>query len=242
MWSLLKKEIASFLSSLTGYIVIIVFLIIIGLFMWVFPGENNILDSGFATIDTLFYIAPWVFLFLVPAITMRLFAEEKRIGTLETLLTKPLTDFQIVIAKYISGLILVIFALLPTLVYFISVQYFLSHRAMDLGGTFGSYIGLFFLAAVYVAIGLFSSSLTSNQVVAFIIGILLMFFFFIGFEYISQLKLWGDIAYIIDYLGIDNHYRSISRGVIDTRDVIYFLSIITIFLMLTKLILEKRRW
>jgi len=239
MFALLKKEISTFFSSITGYLVITVFLTIIGLYMWIFPGEMNIFDVGFSSIDTLFYIAPWVFLFLVPAVTMRLFAEERRTGTIESLLTKPLTDWQIVFAKYFSGLVLVLFALLPTLIYFVSVQYFLSPQNMDVGGTFGSYIGLFFLAAIYVAIGIFASSLTQNQIVAFILGVLLSFFFFIGFQYITQTGIWGGFAVVIDYLGINSHYSSISRGVIDTRDVVYFISAISLFLLFTKFVLEK---
>ena len=241
MFALLKKEISTFFSSITGYLVIIVFLTAVGLYMWVFPGEMNILDVGYSTIDTLFMIAPWVFLFLVPAVTMRLFAEEKRTGTLESLLTKPLSDIQIILAKYLSGLFLVLLALIPTLIYFVSVQFFLSEGNMDIGGTFGSYIGLFFLAAIYVAIGVFASSTTKNQVVAFVIAMIISFFFFIGFEYISQIGINGNLASIIDYFGIQNHYNSISRGVIDTRDIMYFLSIITLFVFLTKFILERRK-
>ncbi len=203
MYALLKKEISTFFSSLTGYLVIVVFFTVVGLYMWVFPGELNIFDVGYSSISTLFNIAPWVFLFLVPAVTMRLFAEEKKTGTLETLLTRPLSDLQIVLAKYFSGLTLVLLALVPTLIYFISVQFFLSPGNMDVGGTFGSYIGLFFLAAIYVAIGLFASAITQNQVVAFVLGMLFSFFFFMGFEYITQLGIWGRFAEVIDYLGIN---------------------------------------
>ncbi len=242
MYALLKKEISTFFSSLTGYLIIVVFLTIVGLYMWVFKGELNIFDVGYSSIDTLFYIAPWVFLFLAPAVTMRLFAEEKRTGTLETLLTRPLSDLQIVLAKYLSGLTLILLALLPTFIYFISVQFFLSPQNMDVGGTFGSYIGLFFLAAIYVAIGLFASAITQNQVVAFVMGMLFSFMFFMGFEYVTQLGIWGNLASAIDYLGINSHYKSISRGVIDTRDLVYFLSIIGIFIFLTKFVLEKRKW
>jgi len=242
MYALLKKEISSFFSSVTGYLVIIVFLTIIGLYMWIFSGEMNILDLGYSSIDTLFGIAPWVFLFLVPAVTMRLFAEEKRNGTLETLLTKPLTDFQIVFAKYLSGLTLVLLALLPTIMYFITVHFFLSPQNMDVGGTIGSYIGLFFLASIYVAIGVFASSITNNQIIAFVAGMVISFFFYIGFEYISSLNFLGNVSVLIDYLGINMHYNSISRGVIDTRDIVYFISIISVFILLTKFVLEKRKY
>jgi len=241
MYALLKKEISTFFSSVTGYLVIVVFLTVIGLYMWVFAGEMNIFDLGYSSIDTLFNIAPWVFLFLVPAVTMKLFAEEKRTGTLETLLTKPLTDFQIVFAKYLSGLSLVLLALLPTLIYFFTVQFFLSPHNMDVGGTIGSYIGLFFLAAIYVSIGLFSSSITNNQIVAFIVAMAISFFFFIGFQYISNLPFLGKISVLVDYLGINLHYTSISRGVIDTRDIVYFLSIITAFTIFSKFVIEKRK-
>lgn len=243
MFALLKKEISSFLSSLIGYIVIIVFLMINSLFLWVFPGQFNVLDSGYANIDTLFIIAPWVFMFLVPAITMRLFAEEKRTGTIELLFTRPLTDFQIIFAKYLAGLLLVLFSLLPTLVYFASV-YWLGKPvgSIDTGGTWGSYIGLFFLAAIYVAIGVFASSITGNQIISFLLAVLISFFFYMGFESISSLQFLGSLDSFVVNLGIYEHYKSISRGVIDSRDVIYFLSVIAVFILFTKTVLESRKW
>lgn len=243
MFTLLKKEVSNFFSSIIGYIVIIVFLLANSLFMWIFPGEMNILESGYSTIDTLFIIAPWVFLFLVPAVTMRLFSEEKRTGTIEILFTKPLTDFEIVLAKYLAGLILVLFSLLPTLIYFLTV-YYLGNPVgnIDVGGTWGSFIGLFFLAAIYVSIGIFASSITHNQIVAFIFAMIISFFFFIGFESVSSLQIWGNIGNIIDKIGINNHYNSMSRGVIDTRDIVYFLSVISFFVILTKTSLQTRKW
>jgi len=243
MIALLRKEISSFFSSLIGYIVIIVFLVAIGLFMWILPGDFNVMDGGYSTLDTLFMLAPWIFLFLVPAVTMRLFAEEKRSGTIELLLTRPLTDLQIVLAKYFAGLILVLFALLPSLVFFLSV-YLLGDPVgnIDTGGTWGSYIGLFFLAAVYVAIGVFSSSLSQNQIISFIIATILSFFFFIGFESIGTLALFGGFGDSIAGLGISGHYRSMSRGVIDTRDMIYFICVIAAFVILTKTVLQSRKW
>ncbi|MFP4025268.1 MAG: gliding motility-associated ABC transporter permease subunit GldF [Thiohalospira sp.] len=243
MYTLLKKEINSFFSSLTGYIVIIVFLIVNGLFMWVFPGNNNVLDGGYATLDSLFTIAPWIFLFLAPAITMRLFADEKRLGTIELLLTRPLSDFQIILAKYLAGLILVIFSLLPTLIYFYSV-YQLGNPvgSIDTGGTWGSYIGLFFLAAIYVAIGVLSSSFSDNQIIAFIVGMLICFVTYIGFDFISELSLFKSFDTVIINLGINEHYKSMSRGVIDSRDIIYFVSVIAFFLLITKTILQSRKW
>ncbi len=243
MLTLINKEIRSFLGSLIGYIVIAIFLTTIGLFLWIFPGETNILEAGYATIDPLFYIAPWVFMFLIPAITMRLFSEESRTGTIELLLTKPLTDFQIVFAKYIAGFSLVLFSLLPTLVYFYSVYNLGSPVGnIDVGGTIGSYFGLLFLGSVFVAIGLFSSAITNNQIISFIVAVFLCFFTYIGFDSISSLKMLGPIDDLIIKLGINSHYISMSRGVIDTRDVIYFLGIISLFLLFTKTSLSSRKW
>lgn len=243
MITLLRKEISSFFSTLIGYVVIIVFLVAISLFMWIFPGDFNVMDGGYSTLDTLFIIAPWIFLFLVPAVTMRLFADEKRSGTIELLLTHPLTDLQIVLAKYFAGLTLVLFALLPTLIFFLSV-YLLGDPVgnIDTGGTWGSYIGLFFLAGVYVAIGVFSSSLSQNQIISFIIAIILSFFFFIGFESLGSLTLFGSFGDTVSYLGISEHYRSMSRGVIDTRDMVYFLCVIAVFIIFTKTVLQSRKW
>lgn len=243
MLALLKKEINSFLNSLIGYLVIIVFLLINGLFLWVFPLQFNILDFGFASIDNLFMLSPFVFLFLIPAITMRSFADEQKTGTIELLLTKPLPDMQIIIAKYLAGLILVLFALLPTLVYFVSVYKLgLPPGNIDLGGMWGSYLGLLFLGAGFVAIGIFASSLAENQIVAFITAVFLCGFLYIGFEFIYSLSLFGKIDLFIQSLGINAHYTSMSRGVIDSRDILYFGSLIAIFLMLTKIKLESRKW
>ncbi len=243
MLILLKKEISGFLSSLTGYIVIIIFLIITGLFLWVLPIDFNILDFGYASLDSLFMIAPFVFLFLIPAITMRLFSDEKKSGTIEILLTQPLSDIQIILAKYFAGLSLVIFSLLPTLIYFFSVYQLGSPPGnIDTGGTWGSFIGLFFLGASFVSVGLFSSSLTSNQIISFIIAIFLSGFTYIGFEFIYSFDLFGNIDLFIKSLGINAHYISMSRGVIDTRDIIYFISFIVFFILLTKISLESRKW
>jgi len=243
MFTLLKKEINSFFSSITGYIVIIVFLAINSLFMWVFSGNNNIIEGGYATLDSLFSIAPWVFLFLVPAVTMRMFADEKKSGTIEILFTRPLSDFQIIIAKYLAGLILVLFSILPSLVYFYSV-YQLGNPVgnIDLGGTWGSYIGLFFLAAIYVAIGILSSAFTENQIIAFISAIFMSFIMYIGFDYLSDLGSLKTIDNLVINLGINEHYKSMSRGVIDSRDMIYFISVIAFFLFITKTVLQSRKW
>lgn len=246
MFTLYLKEIRSFLSSLIGYIAIGVFISLIGIFLWIIPsdsGGSNILDNGFANMDPLFSIAPWVYLFLIPAITMRSFSEEKKTGTLELLLTRPLTDLQIVLSKYLAGFTLVIVSLLPTLIYYYTVNLLgLPKGNIDTGGMWGSYIGLLFLGAGFVAIGVFASAIAENQVIAFIIALLLCFFCYIGFEYISMSGLFGKYDYLFKSLGINDHYVSMSRGVVDTRDVIYFFSVIALFNLLTKLVLESRKW
>jgi ABC-2 type transport system permease protein len=243
MWTLFKKEVSVFLSSLIGYIVIAVFLLINGLFLWIFPMEFNILQYGYASLDGLFIIAPFVFLFLIPAITMRLFADERRSGTMELLLTKPVTDLQIILSKYLAGLVLVIIAILPTIIYVVAVwRLGLEPGNLDKGGTLGSYLGLLFLSAAFVSAGLFASSLTDNQIVAFILSVLLCGFSYIGFESIHNLELFGNFDLFIKALGINAHYVSMSRGVIDTRDVIYFLSFITLFITFTRLSLQRRKW
>ena len=243
MFTLFKKEINGFLNSLIGYIVIIVFLLTTGLFLWVLPVQFNILDYGYASIDGLFMIAPFVFLFLIPAITMRSFADEKRSGTLELLMTQPLTDLQVILSKYFAGVVLVVFSLLPTLIYFISVYLLgLPKGNMDVGGMWGSYIGLFFLGSAFVAIGIFASSISDNQIVSFVIAIFLSAFFYMGFEWIFTFILSGKVGLIIQSLGLNAHFSSMSRGVIDTRDLIYFISVSVLFILCTKLSLESRKW
>lgn len=242
MFSLLKKEITSFFGSLTGYVVVFVFLLATGLFLWVFPGNFNIPDSGYASLDGLFGLAPWVYLFLVPAITMRLFAEEKRLGTMEVLLTRPLSVLQIVLAKYLAGLLLVVISLLPTFLYFYSV-YVLGNpiSCIDMGGTWGAYIGLFFLAAIYVAIGLFASALTDNPVFAFLLAMALSFLAYMGFDLVGSMQFPSDIQQFLINLGINEHYQSVSRGVVDSRDVVYFLVVITLFIFLASRIIHFHR-
>ncbi|MEO6304773.1 MAG: gliding motility-associated ABC transporter permease subunit GldF [Bacteroidia bacterium] len=246
MFTLYLKEIRSFLSSLIGYIAIGVFISLVGIFMWVIPsdsGGSNILDNGFANIDPLFFIAPWVYLFLIPAITMRSFSEEKKSGTIELLLTRPLTDLQLVLAKYFAGFTLVMVSLLPTLIYYYSVHVLGAPKGnIDTGGMWGSYIGLLFLGAGFVSIGIFASAIAENQVIAFIIALLLCFFCYIGFEFIAQSGLFGKYDAFFKGLGLNDHYVSMSRGVIDTRDAIYFISVIALFNLLTKLVLESRKW
>ena len=243
MLSVYWKEVNSFFSSLIGYMVIAVFLIMIGLFMWVFS-ETNILDYNYATLEQLFSIAPLVFLFLIPAVTMRSFAEENQKGTIEFLATKPLTDLQIVMGKYFANLTLVLFAILPTLVYYYSVYNLGSPPGnLDSGGILGSYIGLCFLAAVFTAIGMWASSITNNQIVAFILGAFLCFFFHWAFSYLSLLPmLSGGLNAFINKMGINYHYSSISRGVLDSRDVIYFVSMIFVFILATLTSLSRRKW
>ena len=240
---LFKKEIQGFLSSLTGYLVIAVFLAVTGLCLWVFPGVLNIPESGYASLDSLFYIAPWVFLFLVPAITMRSFAEEIKTGTIELLLTKPVSEMQLVTAKFFAAVTLVFIALLPCVVYIISVwQLGNPPGNLDTGATSGAMIGLLLLGAVYAAIGTFTSSLTDNQVIAFIAAALFSFVFYEGFDALSQLITAAGVQDFITYLGIKEHYASISRGVVDFRDLVYFFGVMLVFLLLTRLKLQSRKW
>ncbi len=233
MITLFIKEIRSFLSSLIAIIVIVVFLLAIGLFMWVFP-DSNTLDYGYSNMDILFNMAPWIFIFLISAITMRSFSEEKRMGTFESLVTKPISDIQIVLAKYLAGLVLVLFSLIPTLIYYYTIYQLGSPVGnIDTGATWGSYIGLLLLGSCYVAIGLFSSSITENQIIAFILSMFLCFFCFSAFEQLSKLSVFSSVDYLLEWVGINYHYQSISRGVLDTRDVIYFLSFTALFLGFT---------
>ena len=243
MFAIFRKEITGFFSSLTGYIVIIVFLLINSLFMWIFPGEWNIFDNGYAGLDTLFLLSPWVFLFLVPAVTMRMFAEEKRLGTIELIFSKPITERGIIWGKFLASVSLVLLALLPCLIYYISV-YMLGETPgnLDKGGTWGAFIGLFFLASVYASAGIFASSLTDNQVIAFIIAVLICFVLFMGFDSIAYLPGLKKIDELVIGLGINEHYKSISRGVLDIRDVVYFASVVTILNEATRLVLLSRKW
>lgn len=240
MWSVCKKEFRQFFSSLTGYIAIVVFLLLNGLFLFVFP-DTNLLDFGYATLDQFFELAPWILLLLVPAITMRSFSEEFKGGTFEILQTKPLRRWQMVMGKYAGALGVVLIAVLPTIIYAISMQSLSALGGIDTGGTIGSYIGLLFLAAVFVAIGICASSLTSNAVVAFIAAAFMCFILYSGFSAISKLPALASGAdYYVEMLGIDFHYRSVSRGVLDSRDVIYFFSVILFFLVFTHRNLIKR--
>ncbi len=241
MYSIFLKEIRSFLSSLIAYVVIMVFLLFIGLFTWVFA-DGNVLTLGYANLDTLFGMAPWIFIFLISAITMRSFSEEIKQGTFEILSTKPISPFQIILGKYLAAVCLVLFAVVPTLIYFYSIyQLGLPKGNIDIGATWGSYIGLILLGSCYASIGLFASAATPNQIVAFILGMFLCFFFYVGFQQLSNLSLFGSFDHLVQWIGIQYHYDSISRGVLDTRDIIYFVSVNTVFLGLTHLKLEGRK-
>lgn len=243
MFAIFTKELKDFFSSLTGYISAIVFFLIIGLIMWVIPGDLNVLDSGYATLDSLFSIAPWVFLFLVPAVTMRTFSEEKRSGTIELILTRPISDTQMVLGKFFASVVLVLIILIPALLFYLSV-YLLGNPVgnIDTGGTWGSFIGLFFLASAYAAVGIFTSSLTDNQIVSFILSMLLCFLLYTGLESLALLNAFSGIKYFLVSLSISEHYSSMSRGVIDTRDVVYFVALSALFLIFTRTKLESRKW
>jgi len=243
MFAIFRKEINGFFSSLTGYIVIIVFLLVNSLFMWVFPGEWNILDSGYAGLDTIFFLSPWVFLFLVPAVTMRMIAEEKHLGTIELLYIKPVTEREIIWGKFLASIALVLLALLPCLIFYISV-YILGETPgnLDKGDTWGALIGLFFLAAVYASAGIFASSLTDNQVIAFIIAVLICFVLLMGFDFLAYLPGLKKIDEFVISLGINEHYKSMSRGVIDIRDAVYFIAVAFIFNEATRMVLLSRKW
>ena len=237
MKSILIRELKSFFGSPIGYLVIAIFLLLNGLFLWVFEGEYNILKSGFADLAPFFTISPWILLFLIPAVTMRSFSDERKQGTLELLLTKPLSVWQIVNGKFFGAMLLIIIAIIPTLIY----AYIISSLGMpegniDIGSTMGSYFGLLFLIAAYTAIGVFTSALSDNQIVAFIISVFLCFIFYFGFEALAA-EVKGAENFI-SWLGMDSHFRSMGRGVLDTRDILYFISISTLFLAFTVLKLK----
>ncbi len=242
MISLFRKEITQFFGSITGTMVSVVFLLLTGLFLWVFAGNYNIPDGGYATLDGLFEIAPWIYLFLIPAVTMRMFADEKRSGTMELLLTRPVTELQVIFSKFLAALAVVLLTLLPTLIYFLSV-YLLGNPVgcVDTGATWGSYTGLFFLAVIYLTIGLLTSSITDNQVVAFILAVFMCFIWYSGFGFLARLPFPSNISSIITSFGIDAHYESVSRGVLDSRDLLYFLLMAGFFILLTRIVLEWKR-
>jgi len=240
MISIAKKELHQFFSSLAGYITIILFLVINALYLFVLK-DSNIFDFGYATLISFFEFAPWIFIFLIPALSMRSFADEFKSGTFETLQTRPLTQWQIVLGKYVAILLVIIIALIPTLLYVITIHSLSSTGGIDGGAITGSYIALFFLAAVFAAISIWCSSLTSNAVIAFLLSAFACIILYFGFTAISKLPVFtGNADYYIGMLGIDFHYQSISRGVVDTRDLIYFLSVIYLFLFATQKKLNKK--
>lgn len=240
MIAIANKELRQFFSSLTGYITIILFLLITGFFLF-FLKDTNLFDFGYATLDQFFDFAPWIFLFLIPALSMRSFADEFKTGTFEILQTKPLTNWQIVLGKYFALIVVIVITLLPTLLYVYTIHYLAAGGGIDTGGITGSYIGLLFLSAVFAAISLWCSSLTSNAIVAFLTGCFACLILYFGFSAISKLSVFsGNADYYLEMAGIDFHYHSISRGVIDTRDIVYFGSVIFLFLFSTKKILSKK--
>ncbi|RDK87393.1 gliding motility-associated ABC transporter permease subunit GldF [Marinirhabdus gelatinilytica] len=237
MLPIIKKEIASFFASPIGYLVIGLFLVVNGLFLWVFSGDYNILDAGFADLNPFFELAPWILLFLIPAVTMRAFSEELKQGTIELLVTKPISLRAIVLGKYFGAVLLIVLALLPTLLYIVTISNLGNPTGnWDVGATLGSYLGLLFLVLAYTAVGVFASTLSENQIVAFIIAIFLCFILYFGFEGLASINSSFDIS----SLGLKAHFTSISRGVVDTRDVIYFLSVAVLFVSLTILKLQKK--
>ncbi|HNT42567.1 MAG TPA: gliding motility-associated ABC transporter permease subunit GldF [Tenuifilaceae bacterium] len=243
MFAIFTRELQNFFSSLSGYIAAMVFLVVTGLILWVFPGNLNILDGGYASLNGYFSIAPWVLLLLVPAATMRTFSDEKRFGTLELILTRPISDGRIVLGKFFATLVLVLIVLVPSLVYYLSV-YLLSSPIgnIDAGGTWGSFIGLFLLASTYASVGIFTSSLTDNAIVSFLLSLLFCLFLFSGLSALASLPLFSGVKPLLMFLSISEHYASISRGVLDSRDLVYFISMIFLFIIFTRTVLESRKW
>jgi ABC-2 type transport system permease protein len=242
MFVIFQKELNSFFNSLVGYIVVCVFLLAMGLLIWVFP-EYSLLQYGYAGLDSFFSLTPFLYMFLIPAITMRTFAEEKRLGTMELLLTRPLSDMQIIGGKYLASCALVLFSLLPTLLYYASVyELGIPKGNIDSAAVVGSYIGLAFLGAVFCAIGVFASALTDNQIIAFIVAVFFSFIIYTGFSQIAAINIWASYSFVISQLGLDFHYHALSKGLLDTRNLLYFLSIILAMLYGTKLLLTSRKW
>lgn len=243
MKALYLKELRSFLSSIIGYIFIAIFLILNSLFLWVFSYETNILDGGTADLRSFFGISPIIFLILIPAITMRSFSEEKRTGTIELLFTRPISDFSIIFTKYLAGLTLVIISILPTLIYYFTVHALGEPVGIvDDGATITSYLGLILVGACLVSVGIFASSITDSQIVSFILAMFLSWFMFMGLDLLAVFSQFGGLDLILRNMGIMEHYDSIQRGVLDTRDLIYFVSFVAVFLLSTKLVLQSRKW
>lgn len=243
MWALYRKEVSSFLSSIIGYVVIGIFLSITSVFLWIADFGTNILTGGYANLDGLFAMAPWVLLILIPAITMKSFAEEKNTGTFELLFTKPISDLSIIIAKFLACYTLFVLAIIPTLIYYISVYHLgIPEGNIDSGSTWGSYIGLLFLGGGFIAVGVFASAVSSNQIISLILSIALCLIFYIGFDAIGEQGFFGEASLFVQNLGIAQHYNSISKGRVDTRDIVYFLSLIAFFVLLTRTVINSRKW
>lgn len=242
MKPILLKELNSFFSSPIAYLVIAVYLLINGLFLWVFKGDFNILHAGFADLNSYFYLAPWIFIFLIPAITMHSFSDEINTGTIEILRTKPISIWQLILGKYFGSLILIILAIIPTLIYVYSI-YQLGNPIGNLkfGVTFGSFIGLLFLAGAYTSIGVFASTISKNQIISFITAVFICFFLYYGFEAVANFNIFRNIDYTIQNFGMSSHFNSISKGVIDTRDLVYFISVTIFFLLLTKYRIQNEK-
>lgn len=239
MKSLIRKELALYFSNLSGYLISCLFLLITGLFLWVIPGNWNIFSAGYANLDGLFELAPWLYLFLIPAVSMKLFSDEYRLGTMELLMTSPLSSWQIVIAKYISGLIVILLSLLPTFIYLYSVNAMASPVGnIDLGAIMGSYIGLLLLACIYLAIGLFTSSFTENQIIAFLIALVICYVLYTGLDFAASISN-GHWAHFISNGGIASHYEALSRGVVEFSDLMYYVSMTLLFLYFSKLRIER---
>lgn len=232
MFQIFKKELQTFFSTAIGYIVIAIFLLATGLVLWVFPGQSNIVDSGYASLDALFYLAPWLYLFLCPAVTMRMIAEERQTGTIELILTKPISKWSIIFGKLLAGWVVVFIALIPSLIWLYSVS-LLAQNGVDYGAFWGSWIGLLFLALSYLSVGLFGSTLSKNQIVVFIASAAICFVLYYGFELVGTLAS-GKVSYFLRNFGIHAHYESMARGVIDSRDIIYFLLVSFLFSLAAK--------
>lgn len=236
------KEFNNFLNSLIGYLVVGVFLTVMGLLIWVFP-DTSVLRDGYANMDTLFLIGPYIFIFLVPAITMRSFAEERKLGTLELLMTKPLSEAAIVLGKFLAAFMLVIISLAPTLIYYFALSYLGNPEGnIDTPGVMGSYIGMILLGGVFCSIGILASSLTSNQIVSFIVAAFFCFIFYSGFDSAASLFNDGESSLLVKQFGIVYHYESMSKGLIDSRDLVYFLGVGSVLLLFTKVVLSSRSW
>lgn len=242
MIEIMTKELKMFFSSVMGYVVLLAFLVISGVLLWVIP-DTSILEYGYASLEPFFNIAPWFLIFLIPAITMRSFSDEYKAGTIEWLYTKPVKESSIIWGKYWASLILVVCAIIPTLIYIFSIVWLsIDGAPLDIGGIIGSYIGLMLLCGAFTAIGIFASSLTESQIVGFIIALILCLALYAGFEALSRIKSFaGGADYYLQILGLDFHYRNVSRGVLNLRDVVYFISVIVLFVLLTQMTLQKRR-